>query len=131
LLLAEKTLQVQQNENIFVIGDIAKVEGIDHKLEGTAQLAFQQSKLLGDNIKAYINGKPLREKQFHELGEAISLGTQHAAVLVGNTAYSGTLAREARFALYTQRLPTWQHRLKVGSSWFFDGTHPRPLRSLG
>lgn len=131
LILAEKTLQVQQHENIFTIGDIAKVEGIDHKLEGTAQLAFQQSKLLADNIKAYINGKPLREKQFHELGEAISLGTQHAAVLVGNTAYSGALAREARFALYTQRLPTWQHRLKVGSSWFFDGTHPRPLRSLG
>jgi NADH dehydrogenase len=130
LILAENTLQVQGYENIFVLGDIAKVEGIDPKLEGTAQLANQESKLLGDNIKAYIAGKPLKTKKFHELGEAISLGTQHAAVLVGNKAFSGALAREARFALYTQRLPTWHHRLKVGSSWFFDGTHPRPLRSL-
>ncbi len=130
LILAENTLQVQGHENIFAIGDIAKVDGIDHKLEGTAQLAFQQSKLLTDNIKAYLKGKPLKERQFHEMGEALSLGTQHAAVLVGNKAFSGALAREARFALYTQRLPTWHHRLKVGSSWFFDGTHPRPLRSL-
>jgi NADH dehydrogenase len=131
LILAEKTLQVQEHENIFVLGDIAKVEGIDPKLEGTAQLANQQSKLLADNIRAFVNGKPLKIKAFHELGEALSLGTQHAAVLVGNKAFSGALAREARFALYTQRLPTWQHRLKVGSSWFFDGTHPQPLRSLG
>lgn len=131
LILAEGTLQVQGQENIFVLGDIAKVEGIDPKLEGTAQLANQQSKLLAGNIKALIKGKPLKTREFHELGEAISLGTQHAAVLVGGKAFSGALAREARFALYTQRLPTWHHRLKVGSSWFFDGTHPRPLKSLG
>jgi len=131
LILAETTLQVREYPDIFVVGDIAKVEGIDPKLEGTAQLANQQSKLLGDNIKAYIAGKPLKTKKFYELGEAISLGTQHAAVLVGNKAFSGSLAREARFALYTQRLPTWQHRLKVGSSWFFDGTLPKSLRSLG
>jgi NADH:ubiquinone reductase (non-electrogenic) len=130
LILAEPTLQVQGHEDIFVLGDIAKVDGIDPKLEGTAQLANQQSKLLGDNIKAYLAGRQLKTKKFHELGEAISLGTQHAAVLVGDKAFSGALAREARFALYTQRLPTWHHRLKVGSSWFFDGTHPRSLRSL-
>jgi NADH dehydrogenase len=130
LLHTENTLQVEGHPEIFALGDITKVEGIDHKLEGTAQLAFQQSKLLADNIKGYINDKPLRTKQFHELGEAISLGTEHAAVLVGNKAFSGPLAREARFALYTQRLPTWHHRLKVSSSWFFDGTAPKPLRSL-
>jgi NADH dehydrogenase len=130
LLLTENTLQVEGHPEIFALGDIAKVEGIDHKLEGTAQLANQQSKLLADNIKAYLNGKTLKTRQFHELGEAMSLGTENAAVLVGDRAFSGALAREARFALYTQRLPTWQHRLKVGSSWFFEGTLPKPLRSL-
>ncbi len=130
LLLTDNTLQVEGHPEIFALGDITKVEGIDHKLEGTAQLANQQSKLLADNVKAYLEGKKLKTRQFHELGEAISLGTNHAAVLVGNKAFGGPLAREARFALYTQRLPTWQHRLKVGASWFFDGTLPKPLRSL-
>ena len=34
-------------------------------------------------------------------------------------------------ALYTARLPTWHHRLKVGASWFFEGTTARPLQPLG
>ena len=35
------------------------------------------------------------------------------------------------FALYTSRLPTWHHRLRVGASWFFEGTTPQPLLPLG
>jgi hypothetical protein len=41
------------------------------------------------------------------------------------------LARQARFAMYTARLPTWHHRLRVGASWFLGGTPPRPLLPLG
>jgi NADH dehydrogenase len=100
-------------------------------LAGTAQLAFQESDLLVDNIKAFINGRPLRTKVFRELGEAVSLGTENAAVLAGGSAFGGPLARQARFALYTSRLPTWHHRLKVGASWFFEGTFPKPLQPLG
>ena len=96
-------------------------------LAGTAQLAFQQAKLAGDNIKAFLEGKELRTKHFEELGEALSLGTERAAVLTGGKAFGGALARQARFALYTSRLPTWHHRLRVGASWFLGGTEPRPL----
>jgi hypothetical protein len=28
-------------------------------------------------------------------------------------------------------LPTWHHRLRVGASWFFEGTTPQPLLPLG
>ena len=67
-----------------------------------------------------------------ELGEALSLGTERGAVLLaGGKAFGGALARQARFALYTSRLPTWHHRLRVGASWFFCGTEPRPLLPLG
>nr|MBA2734501.1 hypothetical protein [Acidobacteriota bacterium] len=62
---------------------------------------------------------------------ALSLGTENAAVLAGGKAFGGALARQARYALYTARLPTWHHRLKVGASWFFEGTSPRPLQPLG
>jgi NADH dehydrogenase FAD-containing subunit len=61
------------------------------------------------------------------MGEALSLGTERAAVLAGGKAFGGALARQARFALYTSRLPTWHHRVKVGASWFFEGTTPLPL----
>ena len=73
----------------------------------------------------------MHTKHFEELGEAISLGTERAAVLTGGKAFGGALARQARFALYTSRLPTWHHRLRVGASWFFGGTAPQPLLPLG
>jgi demethylphylloquinone reductase len=130
-LIVDGTLQLPQHNNVFALGDIAVYPDVVPTLAGTAQLAFQESKLAGDNIKAFLAGKELRRKHFEELGEALSLGTERAAVLTGGKAFGGALARQARFALYTTRLPTWHHRLRVGASWFFGGKEPRPLLPLG
>jgi NADH:ubiquinone reductase (non-electrogenic) len=131
LILIEPTLQVPSYENVFALGDIAFYKDATPTLAGTAQLAFQEASLLARNVKAFLSGDELRTKHFEELGEAVSLGTERAAVLAGGKAFGGPLARQARFALYTSRLPTWQHRLRVGASWFFEGTAPRPLLPLG
>ena len=131
LIIVRPTLQTDEHEHIFALGDIAFYQDATSTLAGTAQLAVQEAGLLGDNIKAFLGGKELKSKHFEELGEAVSLGTERAAVLTGGKAFGGALARQARFALYTSRLPTWHHRLKVGASWFFEGTSPRPLQPLG
>lgn len=131
LILVEPTLQIQGYENVFALGDIAYYEDATPTLAGTAQLAFQQATLAARNVSALIKGDKLHGKHFEELGEAMSLGTERAAVLAGGKAFGGPIARQARFAMYTSRLPTWQHRLRVGASWFFGGTEPRPLLPLG
>jgi demethylphylloquinone reductase len=131
LLIVKPTLQLSQHVNVFALGDIAFYPDATPTLAGTAQLAFQQATLAGRNIKSYLEGKEMHTKHFEELGEAMSLGTERAAVLTGGKAFGGALARQARFALYTSRLPTWHHRLRVGASWFFEGTTPRPLLPLG
>jgi NADH dehydrogenase len=131
LILVKPTLQTTTRPEVFALGDIAKVADIAPTLGGTAQLAFQESSLTAANIKALLAGGELKTRRFEELGEALSLGTGNAAVLVGDRAFGGTLARDARFALYTSRLPTWHHRLRVGASWFFEGTKPNPLEPLG
>ncbi|HYK21394.1 MAG TPA: NAD(P)/FAD-dependent oxidoreductase [Pyrinomonadaceae bacterium] len=131
LLVLKPTLQLSQHLNIFALGDVAFYPDATPTLAGTAQLAFQQASLAARNIKAFNEGKELHTKHFEELGEAMSLGTERAAVLTGGKAFGGALARQARFALYTSRLPTWHHRLRVGASWFFGGTAPRPLLPLG
>lgn len=128
LIIVEPTLQVRRHERVFALGDIALCTTLDSpRLAGTAQLAYQQAGLVANNIRALIEGRSLETRQFHELGEAVSLGTERAAVLAGGVVFDGALGRQARFALYTSRLPTWQHRLRVGASWFFEGTAPRPL----
>lgn len=131
LLVVKPTLQLSQHENIFALGDIAAFTDADPTLAGTAQLAFQQGTFAAQNIKAFNAGREMHTKYFEELGEALSLGTERAAVLTGGKAFGGALARQARFALYTSRLPTWHHRLRVGASWFFGGTTPQPLLPLG
>jgi NADH dehydrogenase len=131
LMLVERTLQVRGYPNVFALGDVAFYPDVVPTLAGTAQLAMQESGLCARNVRAFIEGRPLKTKRFVELGEAVSLGTEHAAVLSAGKVISGPLARQARFAMYTARLPTWHHRLKVGASWFFEGTQPRPLQPLG
>jgi NADH dehydrogenase len=131
LMLVERTLQVRGYPNVFALGDVAFYPDVVPTLAGTAQLANQESGLCARNVRAFIEGRPLKTKHFIELGEAVSLGTEHAAVLSAGKIISGPLARQARFAMYTARLPTWHHRLKVGASWFFEGTQPRPLQPLG
>lgn len=131
LLLIDPTLQLHGHENVFALGDITYYPDATPTLAGTAQLAFQEASLAARNINAFIKGYKLQTKYFEELGEAMSLGTERAAVLAGGKAFGGPIARQARFAMYTSRLPTWHHRLRVGASWFFGGTEPRPLLPLG
>jgi NADH dehydrogenase len=131
LLLVERSLQTREYPNVFALGDVAFYPDVVPTLAGTAQLALQESGLCARNVRAFIEGKPLKTKRFVELGEAVSLGTEHAAVLSAGKVIGGPLARQARFAMYTARLPTWHHRLRVGASWFFEGTQPRPLQPLG
>ena len=105
LILVEPTLQVRSHQEVFALGDIAFYPDATPTLAGTAQLAFQAAGLAADNVKAFLSGDELKTKHFEELGEAVSLGTERAAVLAGGKAFGGPLARQARFALYTSRLP--------------------------
>lgn len=131
LIIVEPTLQARGHENVFALGDIASYADASPRLAGTAQLAFQEAALAANNVRAFVAGRELTTKHFAEQGEAVSLGTQRGAALIGDQAFGGALARQARFTLYTARLPTWHHRLRVGASWFFGGTAPRPLQPLG
>jgi demethylphylloquinone reductase len=131
LIIVEPTLQLRGQPNVFSLGDIAAYPDVAPTLGGTAQLALQQAHLCARNVRASLHGEALKTKHFVELGEALSLGTEHAAVLSAGKVMAGPLARQARFAMYTARLPTWHHRLRVGASWFFEGTQPRPLQPLG
>jgi demethylphylloquinone reductase len=127
LLAVEQTLQVRGHENVFALGDIAHYANADQGMGGTAQLAYQEAGLVAANVRALLEGQPLKTKHFEELGEAMSLGTQSAAVEVDGHVVDGALGREARFAMYAARLPTWHQRFRVAPRWILGGSDPRPL----
>jgi demethylphylloquinone reductase len=127
LIVVAPTLQVRGRREVFALGDIAHFPSVPPTLAGTAQLALQQARHVARGVQELIDGGVPSAGHFEELGEAVSLGTNDAAVLVEGRVVSGQIARQARFALYTTRLPTWHHRLRVGAAWFFGGKSPRPL----
>lgn len=117
----EPSLRVREHPRVFALGDSAAcVDASGHPLASTAQVAFQQADYVGNNLWAAINGRPLLPFKYTHLGEMMTLGTHDAAVSVGfieGLTLDGRLAHAARKVAYLARLPTTEHKLKVGISW--------------
>ncbi|XP_052191441.1 alternative NAD(P)H-ubiquinone oxidoreductase C1, chloroplastic/mitochondrial [Diospyros lotus] len=117
----DETLRVKGHPRIFAIGDAAALRDSKGKLlPATAQVAFQQADFTGWNIWAAINDRPLLPFRFQNLGEMMTLGTSDAAIspsFIEGLTLEGPLGHTARKLAYLARLPTDEHRLKVGISW--------------
>ncbi|KAK1314138.1 hypothetical protein QJS10_CPA06g02435 [Acorus calamus] len=118
----DETLRVKGYPRIFAIGDSAALRDSSGRLvPATAQVAFQQADFAGWNIWAAITDRPLLPFRFQNLGEMMILGRNDAAIspsFVEGLTLDGPIGHAARKFAYLLRLPTDEHRLKVGISWF-------------
>ncbi|KAL4391564.1 hypothetical protein HN51_012794 [Arachis hypogaea] len=117
----DETLRVKGHPRIFALGDSSALRDSKGRiLPATAQVAFQQADFTGWNLWAAINGRPLLPFRFQNLGEMMTLGRNDAAIspsFVEGLTLEGPVGHTARKIAYLMRLPTDQHRLKVGISW--------------
>uniref|UniRef100_A0ACD6APB8 Uncharacterized protein n=1 Tax=Avena sativa TaxID=4498 RepID=A0ACD6APB8_AVESA len=118
----EETLQVKGHPRTFAIGDSAALRDPAGKfLPANAQVAFQQADFAGWNLWAAINDRPLLPFRFQNLGEMMTLGTNDAAItasFIEGLTLDGPIGHAARKVVYCLRMPTDEHRVKVGISWF-------------
>lgn len=118
----DETLRVKGHPRIFALGDSSALRDSSGKLlPATAQVAFQQADFAGWNIWAAINDRPLLPFRFQNLGEMMTLGRYDAAVtpnFIEGFTLEGPIGHAARKVAYLMRLPTDEHRIKVGLSWF-------------
>ncbi|KAK1413453.1 hypothetical protein QVD17_35226 [Tagetes erecta] len=116
-----ETLQVKGHPRIFAVGDSSALRDPKGKLlPATAQVAFQQADFAGWNIWAAINNRPLLPFRFQNLGEMMVLGRNDAAItpsFIEGLTLEGPIGHAARKLAYLIRLPTDEHRVKVGISW--------------
>ncbi|KAL1531535.1 Nuclear pore complex subunit [Salvia divinorum] len=117
----DETLRVKGHPRTFAIGDSSAVKDKQGKLlPGTAQVAFQQADFAGWNLWAAINDRPLLPFRFQNLGEMMTLGRYDAAItpsFIEGLTLEGPVGHAARKIAYLLRLPTDEHRVKVGMSW--------------
>lgn len=117
----DETLRVKGHPRIFAVGDSSALRDSKGKvLPATAQVAFQQADFAGWNIWAAINNRPLLPFRFQNLGEMMVLGRNDAAItpsFIEGLTLEGPIGHTARKLAYLIRLPTDEHRVKVGISW--------------
>lgn len=117
----DETLRVKGHPRIFALGDSSTLRDSNGRaLPATAQVAFQQADFAGWNLWAAINDRPLLPFRFQNLGEMMILGRNDAALsptFIEGLTIEGPIGHAARKIAYLIRLPTDQHRLKVGISW--------------
>lgn len=118
----DDTLRVKGYPRIFAVGDSTFLrDGSNQPLPASAQVAFQEADYCGWNLWAAINERPLLPFRYQNLGEMMTLGRNEGAVTVSfvdGVTLEGPIGHAARKLAYLYRLPTNEHRLKVGLSWF-------------
>ncbi|OMP01153.1 FAD-dependent pyridine nucleotide-disulfide oxidoreductase [Corchorus olitorius] len=118
----DETLRVKGHPRIFALGDSSALrDSTGRLLPATAQVAFQQADFAGWNLWAAINDRPLLPFRFQNLGEMMTLGRNDAAIspsFIEGLTLEGPVGHAARKIAYLIRLPTDEHRFKVGLSWF-------------
>ncbi|MEC4813014.1 MAG: NAD(P)/FAD-dependent oxidoreductase [Scytonema sp. PMC 1069.18] len=112
------TLQVQDHPEIFALGDLADcLDAEGQQVPTTAQAAFQQADYTAWNIWASLTNRPLLPFRYQHLGEMMALGIDNATLTGLGIKLDGTVAYIARRLAYLYRLPTLEHKLKVGFHW--------------
>jgi NADH dehydrogenase len=120
------TLQVVDHPEIFALGDLADCRDAEgQQVPSTAQAAFQQADYTAWNIWASLTGRPLLPFRYQYLGEMMTLGTNNATFTGAGVKLDGSFAYLARRLAYLYRMPTLDHKLKVGFNWI-----ARPLLDL-
>jgi NADH dehydrogenase len=117
-LTVTPTLQAIDHPEIFALGDLADCQDAEgQQVPNTAQAAFQQADYTAWNIWASVTGRPLLPFRYQHLGEMMTLGTDNATFTGLGIKLDGPLAYLTRRLAYLYRMPTLDHKLKVGLNW--------------
>jgi NADH dehydrogenase len=85
---------------------------------------LREGKLLGYNVAASINDKPLKQFNFKTLGSLAALGHQLAVAEIMGYRFSGFLAWLLWRVIYLSKLPTFDRQVRVGLDWVLDVFFP-------
>ena len=117
-LVTTPTIQVVDHPEIFALGDLADCRDAEgQQVPNTAQAAFQQADYTAWNIWASLTSRPLLPFRYQQLGEMMTLGMDNATLTGLGIKLDGPFAYLLRRLAYLYRMPTLDHKLKVGLNW--------------
>lgn len=135
-IAVRRTLQSETDPDIFAFGDCASCPWKDQlTVPPRAQSAHQQAKFLRRALAGRLDGRPLPEFTFRDLGSLVSLGTFSAmgnlmgGLIGGTVLIEGLVARVMYTSLYRMHVMAlhgfWGMALDTIGHWLRSQTHPR------
>lgn len=117
---------------MFACGDAAAVPDLERPGEYTpmtAQHAWRQGKVAGQNVAASLGGRRLRPYRHKDLGFVLDLGGVQAAANPLGVHLSGPVAGAVARGYHLAALPG--NRVRVAADWLLDAVLPRQSVQLG
>ncbi len=130
-VLVDATGKVQDHDHVWAAGDCSQFpKSTGGNCPETAQFAFRQGMLLGDNIAASMKGGELKPFTFTGQGELASIGHRTAVAEIFGFHFSGFIAWFMWRSIYLMKLPGLDRKLRVMSEWTFDLFFPRDINLM-
>ncbi|MFD7548130.1 NAD(P)/FAD-dependent oxidoreductase [Streptomyces sp. NPDC059578] len=96
-----------------------------------AQHALRQARVLGDNITAALDGRPLKTYAHRTTGSVASLGLHKGVAHLYGRRFKGYPAWFLHRAYHLSRVPTFNRKARVLAEWTLGGLFTREIVSLG
>ncbi len=112
-IVTNRSLQVEQQDGVFAIGDCTAIYSGDAVLAPTADTAEQMAEICAENIENMIHNRALVEHNIKSRGLLIALGRNYAVSKVFGFYFSGYLAyvvKKLVEKVYAKRLTIRSHR---------------------
>jgi len=115
------TLQVPGHDEVFVIGDLAYLEGADRRpYPMVAPVAIQQAELAAENILRHIEGRPLRAFRYKDRGQMATVGRSRAVAHVFRLQFSGFVAWVLWLFVHLVQIVGLRNRAVVLLNWAWN-----------
>ncbi len=116
----DATLQVEDREGVWALGDIARVVNV--ATPGvydppTSQHAIRQGRHLARNLERALNGEPLQPYGFKALGQVATLGRYRGIADVLGLRFSGMLGWLITRSYHVYAMPLLTRRIRVLADW--------------
>jgi NADH dehydrogenase len=124
------TLQLHRHPHVYVIGDLAHVEGAE-SLPQLAPVAQQQGRLVARNIRAGFAGRPGAPFRYRDRGRLATIGRSRAVADLFGLKLSGVLAWWFWLVFHLLTLVGFRNRAVVLVNWAYSYfTYDRGARAI-
>lgn len=131
-VLVNPDLTVPGCDNVYVVGDMAKLDGADGQpLPGVSQVAMQEARWAAENILRTLDGQPRTAFVYRNLGNMATIGRHRAVGDLGWVKLKGYVAWWFWLLLHIYWLIGFRNRLTVMTQWAFSYiTYQRSARLI-